>query len=163
MKTAIVYSSKHGTTEKVAKLIAEKLNKNWDVTLISLNKDMLDNLSEFDYLILGTSCYVGRPMRKMVKFCKKHQNTLEQKVIGLYICGMEKKEKAKRQLEKSYPPQLHQSAKAEGFMGGEFLLENLKGFEPYVMKAMKITTPVHNINVQAIDEFVSKLSNEIKM
>ena len=157
MKTAIIYSSKHGTTGKVAGMIAERLGSDRNITLINLNEEMQHDLSLFDDIILGTSCYAGKPMGKMVRFYKKHISALEQKAIGLFICGMQNEEKLKHQLQKAYPNALHRRAEAEGVMGGEYLLKDLKGIEPYVMKAMKIKEPVHNIDMQAIEEFALKL------
>jgi menaquinone-dependent protoporphyrinogen oxidase len=45
MKTAIIYTSKHGTTEKVAQMIAERLTGT-QVSSIDLKKD---NRLNYDY------------------------------------------------------------------------------------------------------------------
>ncbi|MDR2970300.1 MAG: hypothetical protein LBU83_00005, partial [Bacteroidales bacterium] len=39
MKVAIIYTSKHGTTEKIACSIAEKLKEKYEVELFSLTKN----------------------------------------------------------------------------------------------------------------------------
>jgi menaquinone-dependent protoporphyrinogen oxidase len=60
MKTAIIYASKHGTTEKVAQAIADKLKKTTDVELFSLKKNPNPKISEFDMIILGSPIYAGQ-------------------------------------------------------------------------------------------------------
>jgi menaquinone-dependent protoporphyrinogen oxidase len=64
MKTAIIYASKHGTTEKVARAIAEKLRETANVELFSLKQNFRPNIREFDEIILGSSIYMGQSSKK---------------------------------------------------------------------------------------------------
>ena len=85
MKTAIIYYSKHGTTERVAHLIGEKLSP--ELEYISLKEFHNPDIQGYDRIILGTSIYAGHPGRLMSKFCNKNRAQLEQKIIALFICG----------------------------------------------------------------------------
>jgi menaquinone-dependent protoporphyrinogen oxidase len=67
MKTAIVYTSKHGTTAKVAQMIAERLTGN-QVSIIDLKKDKHPDIHSFDGIILGTSIYASAPSKTMQRF-----------------------------------------------------------------------------------------------
>lgn len=106
MKTAIIYSSKNGTTEKVANMIVEKIGTEDDVSLISLRKTSSPDLSSFEKVILGTSIYAGKPRSEMSKFCNQYRNILESKTIGLFVCGMQPAKK-EVELKGAYPEYLH--------------------------------------------------------
>ena len=81
MKTAIIYYSKHGTTERVAHLIGEKLSP--ELEYISLKEFHNPDIQGYDRIILGTSIYAGHPGRLMSKFCNKNRAQLEQKMSNL--------------------------------------------------------------------------------
>jgi len=159
MKTAIIYTSKHGTTEKVANLIAEKLKKTNEIELFSLGKNSNPDISKYETVILGTSIYAGSASKKMKAFCRKNESILLQKKTGLFVCGMEpNKEKQNKELSDAYSETLHKSAVATGFLGGEFLFEHMNFFERFIIKKIaKTTTSVHKINAEAIDAFAAKL------
>ncbi|MCL2412931.1 MAG: flavodoxin domain-containing protein [Bacteroidales bacterium] len=161
MKTAIIYATKHGTTEKVAGMIAEKLKNSNEVELFSLNKNANPDISEFEMIILGTSIYAGSASKKMKRFCQTNEQVLLQKKLGLLVCGMEPtKEKQDQELNDAYPEILHKNAAATGFMGGAFLFEKMNFFERFIIKKIaKTATSVHQIDENAMDEFVKKLQN----
>ena len=71
MKTAIIYYSKHGTTERVTHLIGEKLTNKVDY--ISLKECPRPDIRTYDRIILGTAIYAGSPNRKITQFCHNNQ------------------------------------------------------------------------------------------
>lgn len=158
-KTAIVYSSKYGTTEKVAGMIAEKIADSNDVTLISLVDVPMPDISGYDKIILGTSIYMGKPRDEMKKFTKNNESAFVGKIVGLYVCGGEKREdKKQKELQGAYPDYLHNMALAEGFMGGEYNFEKMSSMEKKVIK-MKAKTKesASFLDYDAIDVFSSKI------
>ena len=159
MKIAIIYASKHGTTEKVAVSISEKLKETNDVELFSLNKIANPDISGFDAAILGSSIYAGQASKKMKTFCQANQSVLLQKKTGLFVCGMHPdKAEQEKELKDAYSEELHQNAVATGFMGGEFLFEKMNFFERLIVKKIaKTKTSVHQIDWEAVDEFVEKI------
>ena len=158
MKTAIVCSSKYGTTKKVAVLIAEKITSDNDVVFMSLSDNPKPDLSPFEKVILGTSVYAGKPRKDMVKFCRQYQSVLESKVIGLFVCGMQWKNK-EQELKDAFPEYLHNIAKAEVFVGGELLLEEMNFFERALIKKMvKTDKSVSKLDYEAIDSFSEKMN-----
>ena len=162
MKTAIIYASKYGTTEKVAHLIAESLKEIGEVSLISLAKKSTENINSYDKVILGTSVYAGSSSRKMKLFCIENQDVLLQKPLGLFVCGMEPSEE-KRQLEiqNAYPDYLLEKAQAATFLGGEFLFEKMNFLEKMIIKKIaKTTTSVSNIDYAEIQAFAGKMKGE---
>lgn len=122
MKTAILYLSKHGTTEKVARIIGDKLEEK-DTELINLEK-VQPSLDQYDRIIIGGSVYAGTVNKKLTSYCVENETLLAQKQLGLFVCGMEPDpDKQQTELETAFPKALQGKAKAIGFMGGEFILE----------------------------------------
>jgi len=159
MKTAIIYASKHGTTEKVAVAISEKLKEKNEVELFSLEKNPNPNINGFEMVILGSCIYAGMASGKMKEFCKSNESILLQKKTGLFVCGMHnEKEQREKELKEAYSRALHDNSIATGFLGGEFLFEKLNFFERLIVKKIaKTDKSVNQINWDEIDNFVGKI------
>ena len=159
MKIAVIYTSKHGTTEKVAGLIAGKLKETNEVELFSMKKNANPDLSGFEMVILGSSIYAGQASGKMKTFCTTNESVLFQKKTGLFVCGMEPtQEKRAQELKDAYSDELTKKATATGFLGGEFLFEKMNFIERFIIKKIaKTNRTVHRIDKEAIDVFVKKL------
>lgn len=153
MKTAIIYSSKNGTTAKVANMIAAQIGAENDVSLISLSETPDPDLSSYGKVILGTSVYAGKPRKEMSRFCREYRDVIENKIIGLFVCGMQP-EKKEEELKDAYPEYLHNKANAEAFVGGELLFEKMSFFIRRLMKRMaKTDTSVSKLDNAAIEAF----------
>jgi menaquinone-dependent protoporphyrinogen oxidase len=156
MKTAIIYVSKHGTTEKVARKIAEKSGSH-EVSFFNLKTDKNPDITPFDEIILGTPVYAGTPSKRMQTFIKNHAYILTAKRVGLFVCGMEpNREKQQQELENAYPLSLKQQAVAKHFLGGEFLFEKMNFFERAIIKRIaKTDKSVSRIDEDGIGKFVT--------
>jgi menaquinone-dependent protoporphyrinogen oxidase len=155
MKTAIIYTSKHGTTAKVAQMIAERLTGN-QLSVIDLKKDKHPDIHSFDGIILGTSIYAGSASKTMQRFCKEQLDTLTQKRLALFVCGMEP-DSAKRQQEltNAFPEAIYQNAVSRCFAGGEFLFEKMNVFERAIIKRIaKTDKSVSQIREDEVDKVV---------
>ena len=84
MKTLIVFSSKYGTVERCAKLIAEKLG---DAVLENLRNNSDIKISDFDTVIIGGSIYSGKIRDEIKEFCTKQHKELIKKRLGLFTGG----------------------------------------------------------------------------
>jgi menaquinone-dependent protoporphyrinogen oxidase len=159
MNTAIIYTSKHGTTERIACSIAEKLRETNKVELFSLKKNANPDISGFDWVILGTPIYAGQPSQKMKAFCKTNESLLLQKKTGLLVCGMQPEiEQKEKELKEAFPEILRNNAAATCFLGGAFIFEKMNFFERAIIKKIaKTTTSVEQIDWEAMDEFVKKM------
>ena len=122
MSTAIIYTSSHGTTEKIANMIKTEIKKD-DVDIIKLNLKALEDLQKYDQIIIGSSIHAGKIPRIMQKFMIKNHDTLSNKKIGLYLCCMHEGQAAKDQFNNAFSPELCKHAIATGILGGEFLFE----------------------------------------
>ncbi|MFV0397729.1 MAG: flavodoxin domain-containing protein [Bacteroidales bacterium] len=155
MKTVIIFSSKHGTTAKVAQMISDKIKENNDITLIHLDGKNGISLENYEKIILGTSVYAGKPSKKMCRFCEKNRSVLENKLIGLFVCGMyHKPDVMEEELKNAFPSYLHRVAKTAAFLGGEFRLEKMNFLERLIVKKVaKVTTSISKIDTEAVDKF----------
>jgi len=157
MKTAIIYASKHGCTDKCAHTLANELNNN--AVLINLDVSTDVNFDEFNTVIIGGSIHAGSMNKKIKKFTEKSIDLLNQKKTGLFICCMEEGEKALEQFQTAYPESLRNKAIAHGFFGGEFNFDKMNFFEKAIIKKIaKTDQNVSKINYNNIKEFAQKIS-----
>jgi len=153
MKTAIIYMSSHGTVTKIVNQLANQLSG--EIQLYNMREDNNVDIEHTDRIIIGGSIHAGKLQHKIRKFCEKNQNNLLTKELGLFICCMYEGPRAMQQLQEAYPLILHQHAKAETIMGGEFKLTKLNPLERFLVKRIaKTTTDVEKLDKQAFQKFV---------
>ncbi len=162
MKIAILYISKHGTTEKIAKQIADALAE-YDCNVIDIKKHKHPDLEKFDYLILGSSIYAGKIQQAMDNFCHQYLAQLQPKVIGLFVCGMQPTEEQREQeLMRAFPSELFERTTTKSFLGGEFLFEKMNIWERWIVRHIsKVSNSVSMINDHAVQQFISKLQSHL--
>ncbi|TFG04652.1 MAG: hypothetical protein EU536_04135 [Promethearchaeota archaeon] len=90
-KILIAFGTRYGTTEEIAKKIAEILEtQELKTTVVDLKNTKSKNwpsLSEFDGIIVGSGIKIGRWMKEPQKFLKENQEYLKQteKPLGVFI------------------------------------------------------------------------------
>ncbi|MEO8513088.1 MAG: flavodoxin domain-containing protein [Ignavibacteria bacterium] len=162
MKTAIIYKSRHGTTEKVAFMLAKRLTESGsEVRVIDLTKTKQPQVSGYERMIIGGSIHVGRIQKEIKSYCEKNFDILKSKVLGLYICCMVTDEKKREEeFQSAYPEELMRHAAAKGIMGGEFLLEKMNFIEKLVVRKIAHTKEtVHDIDTDAVEKFLKDISS----
>lgn len=153
-KTIIIYQSRSGTTEKAARLLAEKLNDK--VEIINLKKDKTPAIADYSNIIIGGSIRASMIQSGIKKFIEKNMALLSTKKVGLFLCCMEEGETAEKQFKESYPEELRSKALATGFFGGEFDFDRLNFLERGIIKKVSgVTESVSNIKLQAIEDFAA--------
>ena len=157
MKTAIIYASSHGTTEKVAKQIQNGLGAE-RVQLVNLKSTKAIDLSLFDTVIIGGSVHAGQMQGKVKSFCKKNMVDLLQRRLGLFMVGMNEPE-FEKEFENAFPELLRRHAISSKCVGGEFLFEKMNFFEKLIVKKVSGISQ----NVSKIDEDrIAELVDDIK-
>jgi menaquinone-dependent protoporphyrinogen oxidase len=146
MAVLIIYSTKHGTTEKIANIIRH--SSKYEVVLNNLKQKPKPDLSGYDKIILGGSIHMGKISGRLKKFMLANKAELLQKPLGIYICCMFE-EQSEAQVEKNFPIDLREHSIASICVGGEFLFEKMNQLERTIVKR------VVNIN-----ESVSKLKDD---
>jgi len=147
MKTAIIYASKHGTTQKVTNEISKHLADH-EVALFNIRKFNKIDLSSFDQVIIGGSIHAGMIQKSVQRFIYQNTTILLQKKLGLFLCCMYEKE-AQKQFNNSFPEILRHHASSCQCVGGEFVFENMNFLDKLMTK-----------KIAGISQSVSKINNE---
>lgn len=156
MKTAIIYISKHGTTEKIAELIKSKL-KPEQTQIFNLKTTRSIKLVNYDTVIIGGSIHIGSIPKKLRQFIANNMTVLLKKRIALYMVCMGKDEKRDEQFNNAFPPELRKVSMANGLMGGEFNFDKMNFLERAIVKKIAgKSSNVNEIDYEAIDDFVNK-------
>ena len=156
MRTAIIYASKHGTTEKVAQNIQSLLDED-KAQLFNLKNNKHFDLSQFEQVIVGGSIHAGTIQKRVKNFVDQHRPELLQKQIGLFICCMHEQE-AETEFNNAYPEILCSHAVSKKIMGGEFLFERMNLIEKALVKKIAgINASVSKIKEEKIRELVEEM------
>ena len=148
--------STHGCTTQVVHELAEQLNG--EVTIKNLKEDQDPDFQDYDRVIVGGSIHAGQIQRKIRDFCTINTEKLGYKQLGLFICCMYEGDQAFQQLENAFPEKLHQYAKSEAILGGEFNFEKMRFFEKLIVrKVAKVEQTVSRIDHEAIRNFAKKM------
>lgn len=148
MNTLIVYATKHGTAEKCAKIMLEKISGEVDLYNLKYIKDI--DISKYDKVIIGGSIYAGKIQKIVMEFCLKYIEELKKKKIGLFICCMNKKSED-IQLNSSFPQELLGVAEAKVNFGGEFRFKEMNFFEKLVVKMVSKSLAKEDNNSSTIN------------
>jgi len=89
MKTLIVYATKTGTTQKAAKMIAEKLKDKPDMVDLNVTKKV--DVLGYDFVLVGGPINMGKLNRTVKRFLAKNREALMAQRFGLFLaCGYPK-------------------------------------------------------------------------
>ncbi len=158
MKAAVIYSSKHGTTEKVARLIGDKLN-NYSIEYFNLRNKARIDLSDFSIIIIGSSIYGGRNQPEVRRFIKNNILKLLQVKIGLFLCCLNQMLE-ESEFDSAYPELLRNHSVYNAIIGGELLVGKMSLFERYlVRKTSGISSTLSMLRYPEIE----KLANSVKL
>ena len=139
MKGIVIYKGKYGATRQYAEWIGKELK----LPVISADDMNEDTLTGYDFVILGSSVYVGRLL--LSAWLRMHEKILSKKKVFLFIvCGSpaEGKEKQQAMIGKSVPPSIGGHAMTY-FMRGRMIYKNLRWSDKLVLRtgAMLIKDP----------------------
>ena len=155
MKNCILFTTKHGSAEKAALSLKEKLKAETDI--INLKNVKNPDISDYDTVILGASIYIGKIQKLMRKFIGENLNELLKKNIALFIMAGQK-EKAQETLYNAYPMELFDHAFAKEYFGYEMILENMNFLEKAATKAQGVTQSKSEIMHDAIEKMAHHIN-----
>lgn len=156
MSYLIIYMSRHGTTEKVALQLKERLGVD-NVMLVNLEWDEVPDLNDFQTVIIGGSVHSGMVQDEITQFCHQYKDALLQKRLGLFMCFMNNALR-EDEFEDSFPMKLRLHATAKGLFGGEFLFERMTPEEQLAVRKNKgIYQSVSKIDQDAIENFLTDI------
>jgi len=158
MATLIIYSTKHGCTEKCALSLAGKLLD--EVKLHNLKDTPQPDLTPYDTVVIGGSIYVGKIQKELQHYCRENLPELLKKRLGLFICCMYEGEVAQKQLLEAFPPEMVEQAVVMAAFGGEFVLEKMGLLEKMIVKKVaKVEHSVSKLSGERIEHFAAAMNS----
>lgn len=157
MKYIIIYASRHGCTEKAAKLLQEKLTEGTRAVNIEMEK--VPDLSSFDTVILGGPVYIGKMHEKLSAYMKSQRDILKTKRLALFICAGEQDPiQRERLLVSAFPEELFACAIMREVFGGELSLKNLSFVKRLLLRFVKgIKEDYARLSEVKIDKFARRI------
>jgi len=156
MKTAIIFATKHGCTDKCAQTLSNELDSLNKIINVELGDNI--NLSDYDKVILGGSIHAGMLNKKLKSFIAKNSEELLGKKLGLFLCCMYEGEKALEQFQSVFPEQIRNKAIAHGLFGGAFDFDKMNFIEKAIVKKVaNVEESVSRINYSNIKSFAEKM------
>lgn len=131
MNTLIAYATRYGLTERCAKSLAGKLKGK--IELVNLQYKKVDNIREYDRVIIGGSIYLGKIQKSITQFCEDNYSELLNKRVGLFIC-CSNQEKVDRYFEKAFPKELLRNAWGKVHFGGQINIDENTLFDKIFLK-----------------------------
>ncbi|OFY15985.1 MAG: hypothetical protein A2X11_07140 [Bacteroidetes bacterium GWE2_42_24] len=158
MKTAIVYVSNHGATERVANQLANLLAvKPADV--INLRKNKSFNPEGYERVLIGGSIHVGQIQKPMKQFCNKYTDQLLTTRLGLFVCCMYTDDQALQQFELNFPELLRKHSTSNKIIGGAFDFEKMNWFEKIIVrKVAGVNQTTSNLDESKILEMAEEMN-----
>lgn len=88
-KFIIIYSTVDNCTKNICLKIQDIIEKRDNVVdLVSIDEDQLLNLEKFDKIIIGASIRYGKHSKKIYKFIRENQSTLDNKVNAFFSVNL---------------------------------------------------------------------------
>ncbi len=154
MKSLIIYTSKHGSTQKIVDYIADKIQAD----SVNLLKDQVNDLDAYDQIIIGGSIYYGSIHALISSYIEENLETLLTKRIALFLVCMLSEESAAEQFNNNFNENLLNHSIADGFFGGILTKESLNPVEKLVTSfVFKNVDTFDQIYFDEIDKFLLEL------
>ncbi|WP_027955585.1 flavodoxin domain-containing protein [Halobacillus kuroshimensis] len=162
MKSIIVYTSKHGSTEKAVQLLSDRLDG--EVAAVKVDKAWGINLHSYDRVILGGPIYNGQLSMELSSYAVCHLHTLMETQIGLFIlAAAEDVFTLQRELEEAFPAPLYAYASAKESFGYELHLGGLSALEKVILEANGISRNASKLSFSDIERFADMLNKKMKI
>ena len=87
-KLLILYSTVDGHTKYICEYMSEKLNKDKEITISSLEESDKFNLSDFSEIVLGASVRYGYHRKNVYEFINTNKKTLEKKKTAFFSLNL---------------------------------------------------------------------------
>lgn len=128
MKALIAFGSRYGSSTEIAEEIGKIMeNQGVEVNLVNLRKNKVDNINNYDLIVVGSGIKMGKWTKEPLKFLNKNKSTLQDKKVALFVScgaplnGKEKMDEAMElYLEKIAKESLSSEPVSMGLFGGVF-------------------------------------------
>ncbi len=157
MQTAIIYTTTHGSTEKIVNKMKHYFGEE-HTQVINLKKVEHIDLDIFSRIVIGGSIHAGMIQKSIRDFCRDHAVELMEKPLALFTCGMNESE-FDQQMARAFPEMLRSHAKIVKPFTGEFLFDKMNFFQRLVVRKISgIQQSVCKINDEEIRLFTAEFN-----
>jgi menaquinone-dependent protoporphyrinogen oxidase len=134
-KILIAYASKSGTVRTCAEKLAKELD-GYSIDIVDLNENMPKDIDGYDFVAVGSSVRMGKLQPHAASFIDRFEPTLKKMRAGYFICcGFT--DSADEYFSKNISSELLDRAVAYECFGGELDPKKHKGFDRFVVRAVK--------------------------
>ena len=135
MGTLIAYSSRYGTSEKVAALLAER--QSGDVRVQNIIEEPNATWKMVDHVIVGCSIRMGTIQDEMKEWLALHEAHLLEHPLALYLCaGTPTESERIRELEEAYRESLREHAYFVEVVGSGYDFERMGFLDKAIVRMM---------------------------
>ena len=155
MKALLIYTSKHGTTEKISETICN--SSKHEITRNNLKAHKSPDISDYDLIIIGCSIHAGSISMRTKKFIKKNKEKLLTKNTAIFMTCMNH-EVAEKQFNDNFDTEIKEKSIATAYVGGEFLFEKMNKLERAIVKKVSgVDHTVSQIKTDTIQSFINQI------
>lgn len=159
MKIALIYMSRHGSTEKLIRHLVKSLEG--DTHVFNLAEDAHPTIQDFDSVIIGGSIHYGSIQKEVQLFCKRNLHELLKKRLGLFVCCL-LSTRDSDQFERAYPLVLRAHCSAAAAFEGDLIYSKLTALERIIFNPQKEERDVIYLNEGLLETFVEDFTNGIR-
>ncbi|WP_114164917.1 flavodoxin domain-containing protein [Exiguobacterium sp. TNDT2] len=162
MNTLIAYSTRYGTSEKVAHLLAERLPGDVHIQNIVEQPDV--EWETVDHVIVGSSIRMGKIQDEMTAWLHMNETQLLKRPLGLYLCaGTPTAAERQRELEDAYREVLRAHAYFVEVVGNGYDFERMGFLDKAIVRMMaKQTVSSLNLDEAMLDELVESAQASLR-
>jgi menaquinone-dependent protoporphyrinogen oxidase len=153
----IAYRTRYGTTERYARLLAERLPG--ESRLADLRRVRRLPLADHELILLGSPIYGGSVLPGLGSFCELHRDELLSRPVGLFICCLYEGERAQAQLDSAFPGWLSLHAFGRWALGGEVRLDRLNLLDRFLVRRLiQVERDISKMRPEAVEPIVKRAS-----
>lgn len=157
MKTLVLYTSKHGTTNQVATYI----NNSFDGDLYDILQNKPTNLNQYDLIIIGGPVYMGTLNSKLKSYIDSNIDILINRQLALFLVCLKEEEVAAEQFNHAYGSKLLEHSLTDGFFGGQVQgkLSPLERFITFI--SFDKDSLAQKVDYTEIDRFINSIKKQL--
>lgn len=167
MKGIIIFTSKTGVTQDVAKYIQSKLH--FDIELVDVSKKIKEmDVSSYDFCIVGSPTYISMASKQVKDFVRSNIQTLLSRSLYIFMIGANDEVNLTETLPQSYPQEIVSHAKVSEFLGGELRYDKLGFLKRFLLQQIEKAKVKENPNHKSpsifwdkVDQFCIDLENDL--
>jgi len=159
MNILIIYATRNGSVEAVAKLLKKKLNGK--VTLINSAKEEVSDICKYETVLLGSSIYFGQLQKGIKRFVSMNRPELLRKNIGIFLmAGEQNLDKLESQIINAISPDMYDKSVITSVFGSELKFEKFPLLVRFLLKRKSGRKSNYtDIDKNRIDEFATIIND----